>query len=94
MKYLLMKAGNDFDELKSLVDFELTKLYKRYYDTVEVTTDIKTKKLPNSDKEIHTLKINIDATYEGKTYSLTHNLDLINNTIDNLEEILSNLNFA
>jgi len=89
LKYILMQSSNDFTELKSNINASLTELYKRYYDTVDVTTEIKEE--DENKKKKYSITIEIEATYNGNVYKLTQTAHIANNIISNLDELLSKL---
>ena len=90
LKYLLMKYGNDENKLITEVNYTLTDLYKRYFDSVNIKVDIKTSQDQTfKDKIQRTLVINIEATYNGKLITLNEELDITKNNISELDYILS-----
>jgi len=92
LKYLLMKYGDDFTTLKSEINSTLMSMYRRYFPTVEVNTDVVEENGP--DGTVYN-KLTIEITCidkDNKEYSLTQDIRYANDIIQELDNILTRLN--
>jgi len=91
LKYLLMQYGNDDQKLITEINYALSELYKRYFDTVDIKADVlkyNDSKYPKKIQRV--LTISIEATYNGNLYTINEDLDITNNIISDTDIILEN----
>ena len=82
LPYIIEQYNDDDIRLKSEICDTLTKLYKRYFDTVSVKASLDYK-----DDNSYDILIEIAATDNGSEYTLSNVTNVSNNKIQDVEEI-------
>jgi len=86
LRYLVTEY-KDSQELKREIENTLSKLYKRHFDNVSVSVEVKESELSSTTE----LLINITADNDGKQYYLAKDIKQSNGEIDNYEGMLDEL---